>query len=251
MTKNDSIFWPRQVKIVDIFMISAGWLLAGVIGSVILLLVIFLFGWITKISGSMQVGLGGWNPLFPLLLSFITFIISLWVANLTYLFLHIIDSERYKKTLIHFSQISLFWVIAYLIVLPIYFTLGTGDILIYIFLFHVLFVSFWEVIIWELLNNYRYILLWVYASFVGLSLSLGISLWMFFMFTPGTARLLSLLLLLPLSNACILFFKSVFEFLYYKYFMITGKDQLGDIFDQIAQQDLEALNEASSESNIY
>ncbi len=33
--------------------------------------------------------------------------------------------------------------------------------------------------------------------------------------------------------------------------MITGKDQLGDIFEQIKQEDIDEYNQAASESNLY
>ncbi len=256
MSQNDNIFWPRKIKIIDVLMTTAGAFIAWVIGSVLLLFIVFLFGWIIDIPSQFKwVTLSMWwnNPLFPFVLSFITFVVSVIVAMVTYYFLTIIDSEKYKKTIIHFWQISFFAIIIYIIFIPVYVVVGMNNYnaIMYVFILHILLLSFWEILILELLNNYRYILLWVYASFFWLWLSAIAVVFIFSLFWDGYAKLLSLLLILPLSNACMLFFKGLFDLLYYQYFMVTGKDQLGDIFEQIKQEDIDEYNQAASESNLY
>ncbi len=256
MSQNDSIFWPKKIKIVDVLMVTAWAFIAWVIGSVLLLFIVFLFWGVIDIPNNFKnISVGMWanSPLFPFVLSFITFIVSVIVAVVTYYFLTIIDSEKYKKTIIHFGQISFFSIIIYIIFIPVYVVIGMNNYnaIMYVFILHILLLSFWELLILELLNNYRYILLWVYASFFGLWLSAIIIVFIFSLFPEWYAKLLSLLLLLPLSNACMLFFKGLFDFLYYQYFMITGKDQLWDIFEQIKQEDIDEYNNAASESNLY
>lgn len=256
MTKNDNIFWPKHIKILEVGMQALWACLSGIIGSVLLVLIVFLFWGLIDIPSQMSsvwFSMGGGNALFPLALSFITFFVSVIVALTSYYFLTLIESEKYKKTMIHFAQISLFSVILYIIFLPMYAYIGMKnyDLIMYIFIAHILLLNFWVLLMMELLNNYRYILVGFYASFFGLWISgMGI-LFLFSLFNDGYAKLISLLFIIPLSSTLLLFFKWIFEMLYYKYFMITGKDSLWDIFEQIIQEEWEELAQASSESNLY
>lgn len=254
MTQNDNIFWPRKVKIVDVLMASAWAFISWVIWSVLLLFIVFVFSGIIDIPWNFKNPSMGWNnPLFPFVLSFITFIVSVIVSIITYYFLAIIDSERYKKTIIHLSQISFFAIIIYIIFAPIYVYVWMNDYnnIMVVFILHILLLTFWEMLILELLNNYRYILLWFYASFFGLWISAILTILIFSFFSEWYAKLLSLLLLLPLINWFILFFKWLFEIMYYNYFSMSWKDQLWDIFEQIKQEEIDNYNQAVNENNTF
>lgn len=254
MTQNDNIFWPRKVKIVDVLMASAWAFISWVIWSVLLLFIVFVFSGIIDIPWNFKNPSMGWNnPLFPFVLSFITFIVSVIVSIITYYFLAIIDSERYKKTIIHLSQISFFAIIIYIIFAPIYVYVWMNDYnnIMVVFILHILLLTFWEMLILELLNNYRYILLWFYASFFGLWISAILTILIFSFFSEWYAKLLSLLLLLPLINWFILFFKWLFEIMYYNYFSMSWKDQLWDIFEQIKQEEVDNYNQAVNENNTF
>jgi hypothetical protein len=71
------------------------------------------------------------------------------------------------------------------------------------------------------------------------------------MFSSRYAKLLSLLLILPLINWLIIFFKWLFEMIYYKYYMLTSRDPLWDIFRQIEQEEMDEYNEAVNENTTY
>ncbi|MBW7955058.1 hypothetical protein H3C61_04570 [Candidatus Gracilibacteria bacterium] len=256
MSKNDNFFGPRKIGIVDILMHSAGGFTAGFIGSVLLLFIVLSFGGLIDLPskiGQVSFTMGGNSPIFPFALSFITFIVSIIVVLLTYYFLTIIDQEKYKKTIIHFSQLAIFSIIIYILFITIYVVVGVNnyDYIMYVFIFHILILTFGSILILELLNNYRYILLGIYSSFFGFGIASILILFIFSMFGSSYAKLLSLLLMLPLSVGLLLFFKGLFEFLYYKYFIITGKDQLGDIFEQIKQEEIDLYNENVAENNTY
>ena len=60
-------------------------------------------------------------------------------------------------------------------------------------------------------------------------------------FSGWTAKLFSLVVLLPIINFTITFFKQIFELIYYKYHLATNQDQLWDIFYQIEMDEKEAL----------
>jgi len=100
------------------------------------------------------------------------------------------------------------------------------------------------------LNNYRYILTGLYGSFIGLFVSIILTILVFFYFSSGYAKLISLLFLLPLISTSTTFFKQVFELLYYKYNHFTNLDQLGDIFYQIEIEERQSFQEAVEKDTI-
>lgn len=253
---NEEIFWPRKVRMVDVWINTAWAFISWVIGSVLLLFIVFLISGLIDIPASFkEVKIWLWwnSPMFPFVLSFITFIVSIIVSIITYYFLNLTDPNKYKKTIIHLSQISFFSILTYIFLAPIYIYAGIQNYenIMLVFIIHSLLLSFWINILLEILNNYRYILLWFYASFIGLFVTWIITFFIFSMFSTGYAKLLSLLFILPLINWLIVFFKWIFEIIYYKYFMMSGKDQLWDIFKQIEQEEMDEYNEAVNESNTY
>lgn len=120
-----------------------------------------------------------------------------------------------------------------------------------VFIAHILILAFWVSILLELLNNYRYILLWLYASFVWLFLSSIIIFLIFFSFSSWFAKLVSLLVILPLSNWLLVFFKWIFEYLYYLYFKFTWLDQFWDIFYTLEQEEKDQVEEAMDENTTF
>ncbi|MDQ7022095.1 MAG: hypothetical protein Q9M97_00935 [Candidatus Gracilibacteria bacterium] len=201
---------------------------------------------VLDISGTFKTsfqGIGETSSIFPLALSLITFIGTSLTIFLTYILLGMISPERYKRNLIIFGQISLFGILTYIFFTPlyIYFGLQSYQNIIYIFIIHTLIVTFGTSLILEIMNNYRHILIGVYGSFIGLFIASGISLLIFNSFPEGTAKLFSLIILLPLINFSVTFFKQLFEITYYKYYLATNHDQLGDIFYQIEMEEKEEL----------
>lgn len=254
--ENDNVFWPRKVRIVDVWISTAWAFISWVIWSVLLLFIVFLVSWIIDIPGEFkEVKIWIWwnNPVFPFVLSFITFITTVVVSIITYYFLTLTEPTRYKRTIIHLSQISFFSIIIYIFLSPLYIYawMQSYNNIIYVFIIHALLLVFWLTIVLEVMNNYRYILLWIYASFVWLFITSLLVFLIFSMFSWWYAKLLSLLLILPLINWLIIFFKWLFEMVYYKYYMITSKDPLWDIFSQIEQEEIDEYNEAVNENTTY
>lgn len=253
---NENVFWPKKVRIVDVWINTAWAFISWVIWSVLLLFIVFLVSWMIDIPGNfkeVKIWLWWGNPLFPFVLSFITFIVSVIVSIITYYFLTLTEPTKYKRTNIHLSQISFFSIITYIFISPLYIYawMQNYDNIMYVFIIHSLLLSFWINILLEMMNNYRYLLLWLYASFVWLFITWILIFSIFSAFSWWYAKLLSLLLILPLINWLIVFFKWVFEIMYYKYFMLTSKDPLGDIFKQIEEEEMDEYNEAVNESNTY
>jgi uncharacterized protein YacL len=119
-----------------------------------------------------------------------------------------------------------------------------------IFLFHTIIVTFATSIILEILNNYRYILIGIYGSFIGLFISIIVTMIIFSSFTSWFAKLISLVMLLPIINFTTTFFKQIFEFGYFYYNKYTNQDQLWDIFYQIEMEEKELLREEEEKNSI-
>lgn len=252
----NNVFWPREVKFSDIWVTTAWSFISWVIWSVILLFLVSIISVFIDIPwnfNNKMLASWWWNAIFSFILSFITFIASVVVSIITYNFFSLTDPNKYKKTIIHFWQISFFSIILYIFFSPIYIYAWIQDYdnIMTVFIVHSLLLSFWVTIILEVMNNYRYILLWIYASLIWLILSWIINFYIFSLFWWWYAKLISLLLILPLINWLTTFFKWVFEFLYYKYFIFTWLDQLWDIFKQIEQEELDELKETWNENATY
>lgn len=248
------MFWPQKISLRDILVNSLGSLTAGIIGSIIILFLVFITSWIIDIPAwfnSMKV----WaktTPIFPILLSVIALIGTFWTMFLTYFILSMTNPEKYKKSLVIYGQIAFFTVLVYLFVTPVYIYewLKNYEFIIYIFLFHVLILSFWISLLTELLNNYRYVLTWVYWSFIWLFISTIVALSIFSFFPSWYAKLVSLVVLLPIINFLMTFFKQLFELVYFYYYKYTALDSIWDIFYSIEQEEKEKLREEEEKNMI-
>lgn len=244
---SETPFGPREVKWSEILVSSLGAFIAGAVGSLFILLVMFLFGNYFNVSGIvLDAELGtATNSMFPFTIS----IVSLFGISIalfaTYYILTLTNSERYKKNSIISGQIAFFSLITFIFLTPVYIFawIVAYQNIMFVFLAHTLLVTFWTSIIIEVMNNYRYILTGIYGSFVGLFVSMIITLLIFASFGEGFAKLLSLLFLLPTINASVTLCKWLFELAYFKYHRYTNMDQLGDIFYQIEMEEKETARQ--------
>lgn len=247
-------FGPKKIELADIGVSSLGWLIAGLIASIIILIIVFASSSIISIPGTFeQARLGlGTNGIFPFILSFITFIATTAMILLTYKILQMIHGEKYKKSSIVYGQISFFGILTYIFFTPIYIFTGIGsyDNIMLVFITHAIILAFGTSIIIEILSNYRYILTGIYGSFVGVFVTGILAISIFSSFNSGYAKLLSLLVILPIINTCIILFKQLFEFVYYYYHQYTNLDQLGDIFYQIEVEEKELLREEEEKNSL-
>ena len=249
-----SSLWPKQIKFNDILINSLWALIAWAIWSIIIVIITFAISSIVSVTGEFSKA-STWIPtsaFFPLVLSVITLIWTTTTVFLTYFILNLTDSERYKKNIIILWQITFFAVTTYIFVTPAYVYAGLTDInyIMYIFLFHSTIVIFWTSILLEILNNYRYILTWIYWSFIWLFVSIIFTILIFSFFDNWTARLVALVVLLPLINFLVTFFKQVFEYIYFVYFRYTNQDNLWDIFYQIELEEKELVKEEEEKNSI-
>ncbi len=247
-------FWPRQITFRDIFINSFWALGAWIIWSIIILFLVFLTSWLINIPAGFD-SMRMWaqtTPIFPIFLSIIALIWTFFTMFLTYFIFTLTDPEKYKRNIIIYGQMAFFTVLVYVFFAPVYIFewLKNYEFIIYIFLVHILILSFWINLISEILNNYRYILIWVYSSFVWLFLSTIIALSVFSFFPDWYAKLVSLVILLPIINFLMTFFKQLFELLYFYYYKYTALDSIWDIFRTIELEEKEKLREEEEKNML-
>ncbi|MDP2090696.1 MAG: hypothetical protein Q8K30_03785 [Candidatus Gracilibacteria bacterium] len=247
-------FGPKKITFSELMLNSLGSLIAGVIGSITIIIITFIISNYINIPATFKSGIliAETSTIFPIVLSIITLLGITITMYLSYLLLTITSAERYKRSITISGQIAFFGFISYLFIAPVYIYTGLirYDYIMYVFLVHILLVTFGTNIIIEVINNYRRILIGIYGSFVGLFISIFLTILIFTSFSTGYAKLISLIVLLPIISFCTTFFKQVFEYAYYNYYLYTNQDQLGNIFYQIEIEEREALNEEEEKNTI-
>ncbi len=246
---------PREISLKDIFINSLGTFIAGISWSILLLIFVLISSSFYDIPGEFS---SSWdlsstkNIFFPFFLSFITFVVTEIVLFASYIFLSYTDPDKYERSSISYTQIAFISTLIYLFITPVYIYawMMNYDNIMYVFVGHILILFFTLMIVLEILSNYRYILVWLYASVCSILITSFIALLVFWFFDSGTAKLVSLLIMLPLVNFLCIFFKWVFELAYYLYYKHTGNDNLWDIFRQLEIEAKEDLKQARDENSI-
>lgn len=238
-------FWPSEIKLKEILVNSLWSFIAWFLWSIVIILLTFFSSRLIEMPTNITEVASNWvkiSAMFPILLSVITFIWTSITVFLTYYMFNLTAPERYKRNRTILWQISFYWIFLYLCIVPIYFYvwMTSYSSIINVFLIHTIILTFWTSIILEILNNYRYVLLWIYWSFIWLFFSSLFTIIILVSFsTWWYARLILLISLLPIINFTITFFKQVFELLYYRYNKYTNLDPLWDIFYQIEIEEKE------------
>ena len=252
--QND-VLSPNEVRFKDILVNCLWTFVAWVSGSIFLLVLVLVSSrfydipWEFASSGNLA---STKNIFFPFFLSFITFVVTEIVLFASYIFLTYTDPDKYERSHVTYVQIAFVSTLIYLFITPIYLYAGmvNYDNIMYVFVGHILILFFSLMVILEILNNYRYILVWLYSSIVSILLTWTIAILIFGFFDSGTAKLIALMFMLPLVNFLCVFFKWLFEFVYYLYYKHTGSDNLWDIFRQLELEAKEQLKQATEENSI-
>jgi len=247
-------FWPEKVEFKDVIINSLWAFIAWVIGSISMLLIaVFMSSFIDVVWGFSWGELGlKTSAIFTFFVSIIALIWTSISIFMTYIFLHYTSAEKYKRSLIIFGQLSFFIIFMYFLVTPIYVVKGLENYenLMFIYLGHILVLAFGTSLLMEVLNKYRYVLIGIYGSFLWLVVSWIFTMYIFNSFSGSFAKLITLLVLLPVVNFLMIFFKHTFEFLYYQYNKLTNLDQMWDIFYQIEEEEKEALREEEEKNSL-
>lgn len=236
-------FTLREINIQNIWINILWTMIAGFIWSVIIIIIMLALSkslWFSLSSTWFESGIKI-NNIFPFFFSLITFIATTTTIILTYYILTLTDPNRYKKNTTTLFHLMFYSLIIYILITPVYIIIWANSYedIFYIFLLHNLITFLWTSLILELLNNYRYIMLWFYWSFIWFFVTVLLLVFIFWTFSSSQVKIISFIILLPLINSLSYLFKQLFEYLYYQYYKYTWMDQLWDVFYQIEKEEKE------------
>ena len=234
--------------------INALWaFIAWIIGSVLILILTYFISNVFNVVSVFETGIGTKiSPLFPFILSLITLLGTTVTSFLTYKILNMTDGERYRKNNVLFGQLAFFQLVCYILMTPLYIYTWTGNFqdIMYVYLFHTLLIVTWTSLLLDIFNNHRYILIGFYGTIIALFFSIIFSIFIFSSFSAWFAKIIILLVLLPLSNFTIMFIKQIFELLYYYYYKFTSLDPLWDILYQVEMEEERKVREEEEKNSI-
>lgn len=244
---------PNKISFQEIGINALGALVSWIAWGVTILVMLFiLWNFITIPQAMENYGFSSGGVLFPIILSAVTLIWSSVSVFLGTKILAAISGQRYKNNRVTSTQLGVFMIFLYIIFTPVYIwvSITAYQSLMLVFLIHVLVLMMAVSIILETMNNYRYIIVWIYGSFLGLIISGLITLTLFTQLDTGLTKLIILILLLPIIQSTTLASKQIFEYLYRSYYVYSGNDILWDIFDRIQQEENEKLRDEEAENII-
>lgn len=232
---------PRKQKLSEIFLNSFWSFVAWMIWSIVIIIITFILSNYFNIVSTFELD-QMWtkaNSMFPIIISILTLLWTTLTSYLTYHILNMTDNEKYKKNTTILWQLFIFQIITYIVITPIYIYVWiiNYDNLMLVYILHIITIVFWTNLLLEIFNNYRYLLIWFYWSFIWLFFSLLFSIIIFNAFWSWTAKLIILTLLLPFISFITNFLKQIFELMYYSYYKYTSYDQLWTIFYEIENEE--------------
>lgn len=235
---NEDMLGPAKVDALSMGLASIGSIAAGFIGGLFTLLFTYVF------LGSLQA-----STIFPYILSLVGFFAVLITVSVSFMLNRMLFAEKYKEGGVVLGQMAVISIFLFILVTPLYVYINwiRPDFLIFAFLFHLLINVLATSLLSEILSSYRYVLLSIYGSFIGFFVASLLSVVFFMNFSPSRSALYSLIGVIIVVNFVITLFRLLFEFVYYKIYVSTGTDHLGDIFGKIEQEEKELVAKAEKE----
>lgn len=235
---NEEIFWPAKIDILSVWLSGLSSIIAGFVGGLFIFLFTYLF------LGGVQT-----SSIFPYILALVGFFAIYITISLTFVLIRLLSPDKYKQGTTVLVQMSIISIFLLILVLPIYIYVNAikPDFIIFIFTLHILLNILASSLLSEILSSYRYILLGIYGSFIGFFVASFISVIFFLSFSPSKTALYSLMGVIIVINFIITVSRSLFEFVYYRIYMSTGTDYLGDIFSRIENEENELIEKAQKE----
>ena len=208
---------PTRIPLSSVGLMALGSATAGFFGGVLIFAVFFIF--IGKTNAFKEV--------YPFLYSLIGLFPVFATVCLTYFFQHLIQGYKYKQNLVIFGQLSVFAVLLYIFMTPMYLVTNSDAQRTMIFFVHVLLSVFGSSLLVELLASYRYVLIGVYGSIVGLLVAIFGSVCIFvYSSTESVNNLYILIGSILLINFSVHTFRALFEFAYANLSLSSGTDYL-------------------------
>jgi hypothetical protein len=222
-------YGPRKLSFLTLVLKTFAGFAGGAAGALIMML-IFL-----STSSILQPILGGTygtdnatgesSPLFIVVLMAMIFATSIVSSLVSTLLLAYTERDRYTRIATMMSQIFIINLVIFAFVLPIYLTTSTTRLELTAFaaFTQVLLSSTASALILELLHDYRYSLLAVYTTILGILVSAGINFFLYY--AAGNATIM-LFAALPVIWATIGFSQASLTMVYYWIYETWGSDFL-------------------------
>ena len=238
----EELLGPPKVDIVGIGMMLLVSLVVGFLSSIGVVIFAFLS------FGNFSLGSG----ISPILLAMITFF-ALTISNMIYLwsvkwiFPHIYVWGR--TTFIHASVFS---IILYIIIAPLYLIVNSmivdGSWILIAYIAHILLNIFGLEIVISVLSSYRYSLLSIYSSIVSLVITGSFLFFIYEKTNSDSSNALFVLLGLSMLAFLVATFMNFFiRFCYYKLYLATWSDPIGDVFAKVEEDAKELEKEAEKQ----
>lgn len=239
---NEDLLGPAKVDGVSIGLASLGSIASGFLGGLFTLLFTYVF------LGSLQA-----SVIFPYILSLVGFFAILITVSVSFILNRMLFADKYKEGSIVIGQMAVLSIFFFVLVTPLYVYINgiRPDFLIFAFLFHILVNILATSLLSEILSSYRYVLLSIYGSFIGFFVASLLSVVFFINFSPSRSALYSLIGVIIVVNFVITLFRLLFEFVYYRIYVNTGTDHLGDIFAKMENEEKEAVARAEKELGTF
>lgn len=240
---NEELLWPPKIELIQIAMTMVGSIISWFVGSIVILISIYFF-----LKNAKEI-----TWVYPFIYAMTGFFATLFTASLNIFLNKIINPNKYKRWTLAFAQVFLFSIFLFIFFLPTYIsaTSVSLDYLVYIFTLHIIMSILASNVFTEVLSNYRYVLLWLYWSFIWSLVSIMLTVIVFLTFKESEKNLFILIGLLILVNFTSNTIRSIFEWVYYTYYSKTWMDQLWDIFYQIEQEENEIVEKAKKELSKF
>lgn len=235
---NEELLGPPPSDPVSMGLSILGSIIAGFIGGFVILIATYIF------LGSIQT-----SGIFPFILSLVGFFAILVTTSITLILNRLLAPNKYRSGDSGFAQMGIFSIFLFILITPVYIYVNAvkPDVLIFVFTLHIIIAILGTSLLVEILANYRYILLSLYGVLLGFIATSALSVTFFLNYSPSKTALYSLVGVIIVANFVTNAFRSIFEYLYYRYYVATGNDHLGDIFAKIEAEELEIVTKAKKE----
>ncbi len=233
---NEEIMWPPRIDYIQVWLTSAWSIISWFVGSIVIIISIYFF-----LKNAREI-----TWVYPFIYAITAFFASLFSAWLNIFLNKTINPDKYKRWSLAFAQIFLFYIFMFIFFLPcyIYATSVRIEYLVYVFSIHMIIAMLWASLFTEILSNYRYVLLWIYWSFIWSLVAILATSVVLLTFQESAKNLYILIWLSILVNFFTNTVRAVFEYVYYIYYSKTWMDQLWDIYYQIELEEKEIVEKA-------
>lgn len=238
---SEELLGPPKVDMVSVGLSTLGSLVSGFVGGIVILVATVLFLRAAKIASP---------GIFPYVLSLVGFFAIILSSYLSLFMNGLVFPGKYKEGMATFGQTFAFSILLFILIVPLYVYMGGAghqDRIVYVFVIHVLLNSLGVALISEILSNYRYSVLAVYSAFSGFFVATAASVVFFQTFSESDSMIYSLVGVIIVVNVLVTAFRLLTEWAYYRFYLLTGVDPLGDVYARIEREELESVRRAEKD----